>query len=68
VTGQAMYDALLANKFTEQELLGVLPDLDFDDTAPFPVGAIKAKAQVVVDGKIQPMGDAWMPVPAFDKW
>ncbi|MEL3888840.1 ABC transporter substrate-binding protein [Ferrovibrio sp. MS7] len=68
VTGQAMYDALLANKFTEQELLGVLPELDFDDSAPFPIGAIKAKAQVVVDGKIQPLTEEWLPVPAFEKW
>ncbi len=68
VTGQAMYDALLANKYTETELLGVLPDVDFDETAPFPIGAVKAKAQVVVDGKIQPLGDAWLPVPTFEKW
>jgi branched-chain amino acid transport system substrate-binding protein len=68
VTGQAMYDALLANRFTEQELLGVLPDLGFDNTAPFPVGAIKVKAQVVMDGKIQPLGDEWLPVPPFEKW
>ncbi|WP_428249673.1 ABC transporter substrate-binding protein [Ferrovibrio sp.] len=68
VTGQAMYDALLANKFSEQELLGVLPELDFDDTAPFPIGAIKAKAQVVVDGKIQPLTEEWLAVPAFEKW
>jgi branched-chain amino acid transport system substrate-binding protein len=68
VTGQAMYDALLANKFTEQELLGVLPDLAFDNTAPFPVGAIKVKAQVVMDGKIQPLGNEWLPVPPFEKW
>lgn len=68
VTGQAMYDALLANKFTEKELLGVLPDLDFDDTAPFPIGAIKAKAQVVVDGKISTLTEDWIPVPAFEKW
>lgn len=68
VTGQAMYDALLANKFSEQELLGVLPELDFDDSAPFPIGAIKAKAQVVVDGKIQPLTEEWLAVPAFEKW
>lgn len=68
VDGQAMYDALLANTFTEKELMGALPDLDFDDTAPFPIGAIKAKAQVVRDGKITPYGDAWMPVPKLDKW
>lgn len=68
VTGQAMYDALLANRFTEQELLGALPDLAYDNTAPFPIGAIKVKAQVVIDGKIQPLGDEWLPVPAFEKW
>jgi branched-chain amino acid transport system substrate-binding protein len=68
VDGQAMYDALLANKFTEKELMGALPDLDFDDTAPFPIGAIKAKAQVVVDGKITPYGDVWLDVPNIEKW
>lgn len=68
VDGQAMYDALLANTFSEKELMGALPDLDFDDTAPFPIGAIKAKAQVVVDGKITPYGDAWLTVPKLDKW
>lgn len=68
VTGEAMYDALLANTYTEKDLLGALPTLKFDDTAPFPVGAIKAKAQIVKDGKIVPLGDAWMDVPKLDKW
>lgn len=68
VTGQAMYDALLANNFSEQELLGVLPSLKFDKTAPFPIGAIQVKAQVVMDGKIQPLNNEWLPVPAFEKW
>lgn len=68
VTGQAMYDALLANRFSEDELLGVLPELKFDDSAPFPVGLVKVKAQVVEDGKIKPLGDAWLPVPNIEKW
>jgi len=68
VTGQAMYDAMLANSFSEKELLGALPDIKFDQTAPFPVGEIKAKAQVVTDGKIVPVGDAWMNVPKLEKW
>jgi branched-chain amino acid transport system substrate-binding protein len=68
VTGQAMYDALLANTYTEKDLLGALPTLKFDDTAPFPIGEIKAKAQVVKDGKIVPLGDAWLDSPKLEKW
>lgn len=68
VTGEAMRAALLENTFTEEELLGALPTLDFDETAPFPVGDIKATAEVVRDGKIVPLGDDWMTVPALDKW
>lgn len=68
VTGQAMYDALLAKTYTEKELLGALPDVKYDDTAPFPTGAIKAKAQIVVDGKITPFGEGWMEVPKLEKW
>ena len=68
VTGQAMYDALLANKYTEEELKGALPTVAYDATAPFPVGEIKTKAQVVVDGKITPLTDHWIEVPKLDKW
>lgn len=68
VTGQAMYDALLAKTYTEKELLGVLPDVKFDDTAPFPTGVVRAKAQTVVNGKITPLGDTWIEVPKLDKW
>ena len=68
VTGEAMYDALLANAYSEKELLGALPALKFDNTAPFPIGEIKAKAQIVKDGKIVPLGDDWMDVPALQKW
>jgi branched-chain amino acid transport system substrate-binding protein len=68
VTGQAMYDAMMANSFSEKDLLGALPAIKFDTTAPFPVGDIKAKAQVVADGKIVPLGDNWMEVPRLDNW
>ena len=68
VTGQAMYDALLANTFTEADLLGALPTVKFDSTAPVPVGEIKAKAQVVTGGKIVPLGDNWLDVPKLEKW
>ncbi|ADZ69504.1 ABC transporter substrate-binding protein [Polymorphum gilvum] len=68
VDGEAMRAALLDNVFTEEELLGALPTLDFDDTAPFPIGDIKASAEIVQDGKIVPVGDGWMSVPALEKW
>jgi hypothetical protein len=68
VTGEAMYDALLANTYSEKDLLGALPALKYDDTAPFPIGEIKAKAQIVKDGKIVPLGDAWMDSPKLEKW
>lgn len=68
VTGEAMRNALLDNKFTEEELLGSLPTLDFDTSAPFPIGEIKASAEVVKGGKIEAFGNGWMPVPALTKW
>lgn len=68
VDGQAMYDAMMSSSFTEAELLGALPDTRFDKSAPFPVGNLKVKAQVVRDGKIVPLGPDWMPVPPLSKW
>ena len=68
VTGQAMYDALLSSTYTEAELLGSLPDIKFDKTAPFPVGKLEVKAQVVRDGKITPLSNDWIAVPDMPKW
>jgi branched-chain amino acid transport system substrate-binding protein len=68
VTGEAMYEAMLSSTFTEAELLGALPDIKFDKTAPFPAGKIAVKAQVVRDGKIVPLGSDWMPIPDLPKW
>jgi branched-chain amino acid transport system substrate-binding protein len=68
VTGEAMRKALLDNVFSEQDLLGALPTLDFDNSAPFPIGEIKVTAEVVKDGKIEPIGQGWLDVPALTKW
>jgi len=68
VTGEAMRTALLDNVYTEQELLGALPTLDYDSSAPFPIGEIKASAEVVKGGKIESYASGWMPVPALTKW
>jgi ABC-type branched-subunit amino acid transport system substrate-binding protein len=68
VTGEAMRAALIDNVYTEQELLGALPTLDFDNSAPFPIGEIKATAEIVRDGKIVPIVDGWLSVPDLAKW
>lgn len=68
VTGQAMYDAMMANTFSEEELLGSLPETKFDTSAPFPVGNMAVKAQVVQGGQIVPLGTEWLPVPELPKW
>lgn len=68
VTGHAMYDAMMANTFSEAELMGALPDIKYDTSAPFPVGRLKVKAQVVRDGKITTLGDDWLPIPELAKW
>jgi ABC-type branched-subunit amino acid transport system substrate-binding protein len=68
VTGEAMRSALLNNVYNEQELLGSLPTLDFDETAPFPIGTIKSTAEIVRDGKIVPVATEWFDVPALEKW
>lgn len=68
VTGEAMREALLKYVYTEADLLGALPTLDFDESAPFPIGKIKSTAEVVRDGKIVPVGTEWFEVPALEKW
>jgi branched-chain amino acid transport system substrate-binding protein len=68
VTGEAMRNALLDNVYTEQELLGALPTLDYDNTAPFPIGNIKVTAEVVKGGKVTPIGGGWLSVPDLKKW
>jgi len=68
VDGQAMYDALMAHEYTEGQLLGALPTLDYDSTAPFPVGEIQATAEVVRSGQIVPVQSDWFAVPKLEKW
>lgn len=68
VTGPVMYQALLDNGFSSEQMLGLTPDLEFDSSAPFPVGEIKAKAMVVRDGEIVPLTEDWLEVPELTKW
>lgn len=68
VTGEAMYEALMDAEFTEEQMLGLTPALNYDTSAPFPVGDLLAKAMVVRDGEIVPLTEDWMPVPELSRW
>jgi branched-chain amino acid transport system substrate-binding protein len=68
VTGKAMYDSLLATEFTSEMMLGLTSDLDFDNSAPFPVGTITAKAITVKNGEIVPVSEDWLIAPVLEKW
>lgn len=68
VDGQAMYDALLGHEYSEEALLGALPALDFDTSAPFPIGALKSTAEVVKDGAVTTVQSEWFDVPNIEKW
>ncbi|NJO35658.1 MAG: ABC transporter substrate-binding protein, partial [Rhodospirillales bacterium] len=39
VTGETMYRAILDTQYSENEMLGLTPNLAFDTTRPFPTGA-----------------------------
>lgn len=68
LTGQAIYDAMFAGTFTEEELMGVYPGLRFTKEQPFPIPA-KLKIETVKDGKYQLATPGWVPVPAdLTKW
>lgn len=69
LTGQAVYDALLAEPFTEEELMGVMPTLKFSKDAPFPTEGAKIRIVHVKDGKYELATPDWLPIPGdVQKW
>jgi len=69
VTGQAVYETLLADTFTEDELMGILPAIKFSKEAPFPLQGGKVKIEWVKDGKYQVATPDWLPIPSdVQKW
>lgn len=68
ITPQAIYDAMYAGPFTEEDLLGLYPTLTFTKKRPFSSGKLKAMATTVKDGKRVVVGDGWIPVPDVKKW
>lgn len=68
ITGEAVYQTLLTNKFTSDELMGVLPDVEFSREAPFRLTG-SVKVETVKDGKYTLATPDWIPVPGdVTKW
>lgn len=68
LTGQAVYDALLAGPFDPALFHGLLPPVSLKRDAPFPTENLAVKAMTVRGGQIIAVGKEWMPVPALAKW
>ena len=69
LTGQAVYDAILAKPFTEEELMCALPTLQFTKEAPFSTGEAKVMIETVKNGEYTLAAPEWIPVPAdVEKW
>lgn len=69
LTGQAVYDVLISDTFTEEELMGVLPTMKFNKDAPFPLEGGKVRVVWVKDGKYQLATPQWLTIPSdVAKW
>lgn len=68
LTGQAVYDALLAGPFPAEQFQGLLPPVSLKRDAPFPTDNLAVKAMTVKGGQIVSVSPDWMPVPALAKW
>jgi len=69
LTGQAIYDAILAQPFTHEELMGVLPTLFFTKEAPFSTKDLKVMIETVKNGKYALATSDWIPIPTdVKKW
>jgi branched-chain amino acid transport system substrate-binding protein len=68
ITGEAVYNAMFAGPFTEQDLLGLVPTLTFTKEAPFSTKDLKVKATTVKDGKQVLVSQDWIAVPDIPKW
>jgi branched-chain amino acid transport system substrate-binding protein len=69
LTGQAVFDALLSDEFTEDELMGVVPARKFSKEAPFPLQGGKVRVEWVKDGKYEVATPNWLTIPSdIAKW
>ena len=69
LTGQAVYDAILGEPLTEEELMCTLPTLQFTKEAPFCNKDLKVMIETVKNGEYTLAAPEWIPVPTdVKKW
>jgi len=68
LTGQAVYDALLAAPFGAENFHGLIKSVRFTKEAPFPTEDLAVKAVTAKGGQLVPVSKDWMPVPELAKW
>jgi len=68
ITGQAVYDAMFEGPITEEELLGLAPEMTFTKEAPFSTKNLRVKITTVRGGEQMLLTDDWMPVPDVPNW
>jgi len=69
LTGEKVYEAILAEPFTTEELMGSLPSLYFTKDAPFSTKNLKVMIETVKDGKYVLATPDWVPIPTdIEKW
>lgn len=68
ITGEAVYNAMYAKPFTEEDLLGLAPTQTFTKEAPFSTTDLKVKATTVKNGKQMLLSEDWISVPAIPSW
>lgn len=67
ISGEAVHEALIATNFVGNDLMGLLPGVDFSAESPFPTTAAKVNVATMKDGKVmRAAGDA--AVPVVPKW
>ena len=68
ITGEAIYNAMFEGAFTEKEVLGLWPTLQYTKEAPFSSLNMKVKSSTVKNGKHVLTTPEWIPIPAIKKW
>jgi hypothetical protein len=68
ITGEAMYNAMYAKPFTEEDLLGLASTMTFTKEAPFSTKDLKVKATTVKGVMQKLISDDWISVPDIPKW
>ena len=68
ITGEAIYNAMYDGPFSEKELLGLWPTLEFKKDSPFSSVNMKVKSSTVRNGKHVLTAEEWLTIPPIKKY